>query len=261
MSPEQAWGNPVDFRADLFSLGVLLYKIATGRLPFQGANTRTSLALLTTVNPTPPREINPDLPPSLDTLIRALLSKDPSDRPPSAEAVAESLQKIEQGLAPVQVIPLDSIMGANAGPNPWADIAATEVITGASAGRIHVQPPSERSKHAWLLWALFGLVVLAGGGLLAAKLFKSTEPRGILYVETDDPNLEIVVLQNGQAIRERTREREFALSPGEYTVEPADRSTGLKVRPEKIAPLTWWKSPPAISPRTRSSPAFARLPI
>ncbi len=92
MAPEQAEGKSVDSRTDLFSFGAVLYHAATGERPFKGD---TKLAVLIAVtSATPPRaeELNTDVPPRLAALLRALLEKNPKDRPDSATAVISELQ-------------------------------------------------------------------------------------------------------------------------------------------------------------------------
>jgi hypothetical protein len=92
MAPEQARGQrDLDARADLFSLGALLFKCVTGRAPFEG---RTILAVLTKVllDEAPRlREARPDVPPALDALVARLLAKDPDQRPAGAAEVAAAL--------------------------------------------------------------------------------------------------------------------------------------------------------------------------
>jgi serine/threonine protein kinase len=94
MAPEQVEGKPADARCDLFSLGCVMYEMATGTTPFEGP---TSIAVLMAVahkHPKPPREVNPDLPPPLAKRILQLLSKDPQQRPASAQEVVALLQDI-----------------------------------------------------------------------------------------------------------------------------------------------------------------------
>src|SRR6185369_6767660 len=75
MSLEQAQAQPVDGRADLFSLGVILYRLCTGRLPFQGPDLMSRLLALATHDPPPPRQINPTVPQALSDLVMKLLAK------------------------------------------------------------------------------------------------------------------------------------------------------------------------------------------
>jgi hypothetical protein len=97
MAPEQAAGEAVDGRADLFGLGVVLYRACTGHLPFQGRNPVATVLAAATQRPTPPCQLNPTVPPGLSALILRLLSKAPDGRPPSARAVAEALAALERG--------------------------------------------------------------------------------------------------------------------------------------------------------------------
>ncbi len=91
MAPEQARGEPIDHRADLFSLGSVLYALCAGYSPFRGA---TALAVIRRVNdetPTPLRSLNPEVPAWLETLIRRLLAKHPDNRFQNAAEVADLL--------------------------------------------------------------------------------------------------------------------------------------------------------------------------
>ncbi len=95
MAPEQAQRLAVDYRADLYALGVLLYEAATGTLPFT-ADGPVALALQHIGrDPAPPRSLNPDLPPPVEAVILRLLAKQPQARYPSAEALLADLARVD----------------------------------------------------------------------------------------------------------------------------------------------------------------------
>src|SRR5262249_3611446 len=94
MAPEQAAGKPIDHRADLFSLGCVLYHLCTGQLPFPGDGLMGTLTALATTNPPPVRDVNPAVPEALADLIRRLLARDPALRPASAQEVEQVLATI-----------------------------------------------------------------------------------------------------------------------------------------------------------------------
>jgi hypothetical protein len=100
MAPEQARGQVIDARADLFSLGCVLYHMAVGRPPFQAPDSVSLLVAVATEEPAPPRQVNPAVPAALSDLVVRLLAKKPEDRPPSARAVAEALAALAQGKVP-----------------------------------------------------------------------------------------------------------------------------------------------------------------
>jgi len=96
MAPEQALGQDVDFRCDLFSLGSVLYHLVSGQLPFQGSNVTATLMAVVQQDAKPLESIVPDLHPTFCKLVKKLLSKDRSKRPASAKEVAKLLTAIYQ---------------------------------------------------------------------------------------------------------------------------------------------------------------------
>jgi serine/threonine protein kinase/dipeptidyl aminopeptidase/acylaminoacyl peptidase len=94
MSPEQAQGLPADHRSDLFSLGVLLYEMATGVRPFRGETHVSVLASIVKDNPPPIRTIRRGIPPRLERLVADCLAKDPAARPQSAVDVRRRLEAL-----------------------------------------------------------------------------------------------------------------------------------------------------------------------
>jgi serine/threonine protein kinase len=95
MSPEQARGEPLDPRSDLFSFGCVLYALCTGTSPFRGKNTTAVLTALAVHEPSPVNQVNPAIPSALAELVTQLLSKDPAGRPSSSEAVLERLLRMD----------------------------------------------------------------------------------------------------------------------------------------------------------------------
>ena len=96
MSPEQAEGKKIDGRSDLFSLGVVLYRLCTGVLPFRGPNIMAVLMALATQDPPPAVSLNAEMPPAFSDLIARLMRKNPGERPVSAKEVVDAIATIER---------------------------------------------------------------------------------------------------------------------------------------------------------------------
>jgi class 3 adenylate cyclase len=94
LPPEQALGRTSDARADLYSLGALIYEMTTGQPPFPGDDAVAIISQHLNADPVPPSRHNPDLPRALDDLVLKLLAKAPADRPEGAAAVRAELERI-----------------------------------------------------------------------------------------------------------------------------------------------------------------------
>ncbi len=159
MSPEQARGEPVDPRSDLFSLGSVLYAMSTGRPPFRAETSYGVLRRITDEEPRPIREINPDIPDWLCGIVGKLMAKRPADRFESAHEVAGLL---EQCLAHVQqptVVPLPHF---------------SPLLPGEGQG-VRAAPRSPRSRNH-LLKGTLAMLTLLGISLFAVGAVSTTPP-------------------------------------------------------------------------------------
>ena len=118
MSPEQLAGKPVTVRSDVYSLGLVLYEMFTGRRTFRAQSLREYQKLHSSEDPTPPSEVTEDIDPIVDRVIMRCLEKDPRDRPASAMAVSAALPGGN---------PLREILAAGETPSPEVVAAAGEM--------------------------------------------------------------------------------------------------------------------------------------
>ncbi len=98
MSPEQARGERLDARSDLFSFGVLLYQMATGKLPFEGKTPAVVFAAILNEKPAPVRHLRPELSRKLEHIVQSALAKERDRRPQSAAELRSALQSAKREL-------------------------------------------------------------------------------------------------------------------------------------------------------------------
>ena len=144
MSPEQAEGKQIDHRSDIFSIGIILYEMATGRRPFQGDTTASLLSSILRDTPTSATEINPHLPRDIGRITKRCLSKDPERRYQTAKDVRNELEVLKH------------------------DVDSGEVLEGT--------PPFQRSRsRPWLFTATVVVLVLALAATLTYVLLQLDE--------------------------------------------------------------------------------------
>ncbi len=169
MSPEQARGKHVDHRADLFSLGVVLYQMSTGRRPFTGADTMALLSSLALDLPESPLTLNPAMPEALSDLVMSLLEKEAAKRPDSADVVVNELERIAAEMS----LP----MGAK-GPDPFFGIDDSESAGPEPDALPEFTPKRAKPKNGrdrLISTGIAALTVLVAGAIivLVVKKFES----------------------------------------------------------------------------------------
>ena len=228
MSPEQARGEAVDHRSDLFSLGSVLYALCTGRTPFRSSTALGMLKQVCEEQPHPIRDLNPDIPDWLCGIIARLHAKLPEDRFQSAGELAEMLG---QYLAYVQQhsaqLPAGIALVA-APPKPRKNAAAKN---------------SRRGVRSWAIAAVAALALLgltlsltdaSGITQVAATVIRIFTSEGTLVVETDDPAVKVTIEGGGGLVITGAGPQEVRLKPGSYKVQAAKQGKPVALNQELV---------------------------
>ncbi len=221
MAPEQASGHAVDGRADLFSLGCVLYELLSGKRAFSGPNTMSILMSLANHTPPAPDKLSPQCPAAMSRLVMQLLEKDPGKRPASADAVIQALADLDIAPATTSV---QASRAASAPGLPPSNAAVRGLTPPGSPTRIDqtqsdgdvpsdgtillsLVTPTRKPSFPKRRIALAGVLMM----LLAAVVYRIETDKGTVVVEINDDTVEAKLKLNGIEIRDSKSGRVFTI--------------------------------------------------
>jgi serine/threonine protein kinase/WD40 repeat protein len=211
MSPEQARGESVDARSDLFSLGSVLYAMATGRPPFRAETSYGVLRRITDEEPRPIREINPEVPEWLCRIISRLMAKRPEDRFQSAGAVAAHLKECLAHVQQPMMTPLPKVLrGSEASAGEDRRLSLRKLLAGAA----------------------IALAVLLAAVVIVLELNKGT-----LTIESDVNDVSLRITRGDEVVEKlmvTQAGKQVRIAAGTYIVEIDGETDRLTVENETV---------------------------
>jgi eukaryotic-like serine/threonine-protein kinase len=179
MSPEQARGDPLDLRSDLFSLGVVLYEMATGQRPFSGSTTAVVFDRILNHPPTPPTSLNAELPAEFENILNKTLEKDRELRCQSAAELRADLKRLQRNSSSGNVATA-AVPAASPPVASPPQIQTSQNLQDSNAGRIDAPAAGQRRRIAV---ALTVLAVLGIAGFVGWRFWPSARLMDVVSVE------------------------------------------------------------------------------
>ena len=224
MAPEQAQGEKLDQRADLFSLGSVLYQMLSGRPPFRAPNTVAVLKRVVEDDPRPIQEIIPEVPLWMCELIGHLHAKDPDERYSSArevsDALAQCLVDVQEGRKPDIAVPAAPVTAETV-------LRPALPIQSRPATRSAKMPLARAAAIAFLLLIALGFTEATGVTRLAPTVVRLFTGSGTLVIEIDDPSATVAINGEEVTIRGAGVDR-VTLRPGEYEISASKDGRTVK---------------------------------